>query len=76
VTPLTAATLPGAWGAVLLPLDADDGIEWKRLADEIELLVASEFHTLDEAEFDRVSRLLAAASTGPASRSARRFRTS
>ena len=73
--PLTAGTLHGVWGTVLLPLDADDGIGWERLAHEIELLVASdldgvyahgtagEFHTLDEAEFERVSRLLAAACT-------------
>lgn len=71
--PLTAAGLHGVWGTVLLPLDADDGIGWDRLAHEIELLAASdldgvyahgtagEFHTLDEAEFDRVSCLVAAA---------------
>jgi dihydrodipicolinate synthase/N-acetylneuraminate lyase len=73
MTPLTASTLRGVWGTVLLPLDGGDGIDGERLAAEIELLAASdldgvyahgtagEFHTLDEAEFDRISRLLAAA---------------
>jgi dihydrodipicolinate synthase/N-acetylneuraminate lyase len=73
--PLSAATLHGVWGTVLLPLEADGSIGWERLKHEIELLVASdldgvyahgtagEFHTLDEADFERVSRLLAVACT-------------
>jgi dihydrodipicolinate synthase/N-acetylneuraminate lyase len=71
--PLTASTLRGVWGTVLLPLQLDDRIDGDRLADEVELLAGSEldgvyahgtageFHTLGEAEFDRISRQLATA---------------
>lgn len=73
MTPLTAESLRGVWGTVLLPLDADDRIDGDRLADEVERLAGSdldgvyahgtagEFHTLDEDEFDRVSQTVAIA---------------
>jgi dihydrodipicolinate synthase/N-acetylneuraminate lyase len=70
--PLTATGLRGVWGTLLLPLDADDRIDFARLADQLDHLLASglqgvyahgtagEFHTLDDAEFDRINELLAA----------------
>lgn len=73
MTPLTAASLRGVWGSVLLPIDSDDGIDWGRLGAELDVLASSEldgvyahgtageFHTLTEVEFDRVSALLAEA---------------
>jgi dihydrodipicolinate synthase/N-acetylneuraminate lyase len=71
VTPLSPTTLTGTWGTLLLPLNADDSIDFGRLSDEIDALAASgvdgiysngtagEFHTQTEAEFDRVSEMLA-----------------
>jgi dihydrodipicolinate synthase/N-acetylneuraminate lyase len=73
MTPLSRSTLRGVWGTALLPLGADDRIDWDRLGIEIDLLAGSdldgvyahgtagEFHTLDEAEWDRVNGMLAAA---------------
>lgn len=80
MTPLNADSLHGVWGSVLLPIGADDAIDWTRLAAEIEVLASSdldglyahgtagEFHTLREDEFDRVSAMLAhaCAKTGKA----------
>jgi dihydrodipicolinate synthase/N-acetylneuraminate lyase len=57
---------------VLLPLEADGSIDFARLADELDVLVAAElagiytcgtageFHTLEEGEFDALSELVAA----------------
>jgi len=71
--PLTRTTLRGTWATVLLPLAADDSIDYGRLADELAVLVAAgldgiytngtagEFHALDEDEYDRVTRLVAEA---------------
>lgn len=71
MTPLTAESLRGVWGSVLLPIGADDAIDWGRLAAEIEPLASSdldgvyahgtagEFHTLSEDEFERINGLLA-----------------
>lgn len=73
--PLTRQTLRGVWGSVLLPIntDADDGIDWHRLGDEVAILAGSgldgvyahgtagEFHLLDDDEFARISDLLAMA---------------
>jgi dihydrodipicolinate synthase/N-acetylneuraminate lyase len=68
---LRATDITGVWSTLLLPLDADDSIDWDQLGDELDLLVrsgvhgiyahgtAGEFHTLDEAEFDRINELLA-----------------
>lgn len=61
----------GNWAALLLPLNGDDSIDWALLAEELERLVAArvdgiysngssgEFYAQTEAEFDRVSALLA-----------------
>jgi len=70
--PLRASEIRGTWATLLLPVDASDGIDYSRLADEIDILLASgcdgiysngtagEFHTLLEDEFDRIAELLAA----------------
>lgn len=61
----------GIWGAVLLPVDTSGAIDWAALADEIDILCASglaglytngtagEFHTQTEAEFDRLTEIVA-----------------
>jgi dihydrodipicolinate synthase/N-acetylneuraminate lyase len=58
---------------LLLPLDADDSIDFTRLRDQLDALIASglhglyahgtagEFQTLTEDEFDRINELLATA---------------
>jgi dihydrodipicolinate synthase/N-acetylneuraminate lyase len=67
---LTAQTLKGNWATLLLPINEDDSIDYARLSDEIEYLVASgvdgiysngtagEFHNQSEAEFDKINLLL------------------
>ncbi|WP_163272152.1 dihydrodipicolinate synthase family protein [Chelativorans alearense] len=61
----------GNWATLLLPIGNDDAIDFTRLADEIDRLVAAsvdgiysngtagEFHNQTEAEFDAVQDLLA-----------------
>lgn len=61
----------GIWGAVLLPVDAGGAIDWTALEEEVEILCASglhgiytngtagEFHTQTEAEFDRLTGIVA-----------------
>jgi dihydrodipicolinate synthase/N-acetylneuraminate lyase len=73
--PLTADDLRGVWGTVLLPLRDDDRIDFGRLADQLDRLVAAglsgiyahgtagEFNTLDDGEYDRINELLAVACT-------------
>lgn len=68
---LTAETLTGNWGTLLLPINKDNSIDFKRLDEEIELLnqsgvdgiysngTAGEFHNQTEDEFDNVNALLA-----------------
>lgn len=68
---LTAKSLKGNWGTLLLPINANDSIDYIRLADEIDLLIgagldgiysngtAGEFHNQTEAEFDRVQVIMA-----------------
>jgi len=68
---LTATSCQGNWGTLLLPINEDDSIDFHRLSDEIDLLIAArvegiysngtagEFHVQTENEFDRVSQLLA-----------------
>ncbi|MFC5268639.1 dihydrodipicolinate synthase family protein [Kribbella qitaiheensis] len=63
------------WASLLLPLDADDSIDFTRLQDQVDVLIASglhgpyahgtagEFQTLTEDEFDRINELLATACT-------------
>ena len=67
---LTANTLKGNWATLLLPIQSDDSIDYVRLADEIDYLIASgvdgiysngtagEFHNQSEAEFDQINQLL------------------
>ncbi len=69
--PLSAAEITGNWATLLLPINADDSIDFARLADEIDYLVAAgvdgiysngtagEFYAQAEHEFDRISELLA-----------------
>ncbi|TDE02581.1 dihydrodipicolinate synthase family protein [Jiangella asiatica] len=69
--PLSADQVRGVWGTLLLPIEGRGTIAWDRLADQVDVLVASgldglyahgtagEFHALDEGEFDRVNELLA-----------------
>ncbi|OAM90876.1 dihydrodipicolinate synthase family protein [Termitidicoccus mucosus] len=69
--PLRSADITGTWGAVLLPLNADDSIDYGALAEQVEALLdaglaglytngtAGEFHTQTEEEFDRISVLVA-----------------
>jgi dihydrodipicolinate synthase/N-acetylneuraminate lyase len=69
--PLSSSEISGTWGAVLLPLNPDDSIDYAALADEIDALIdagldglytngtAGEFHAQTEEEFDRVSALVA-----------------
>ena len=69
--PLQSADIRGNWATVLLPINADESIDFARLADEIESIAsfgvnglytngtAGEFHTQTEAEFDHVQQLAA-----------------
>ncbi|MEQ9438704.1 MAG: dihydrodipicolinate synthase family protein [Cyclobacteriaceae bacterium] len=69
--PLSSTEIQGNWATLLLPIDADDSIHWEKLAHEIDTLIlmkvsgiysngtAGEFYNLTEAEFDRVSQVLA-----------------
>jgi 4-hydroxy-tetrahydrodipicolinate synthase len=69
--PLTAAEIRGNWATLLLPLNADDSIDYGLLGAEVDHFIAAgvngiysngsagEFHTQTEAEFDRISSLLA-----------------
>lgn len=67
---LTTKNLRGNWGTLLLPINADDSIDYHRLADEIDQLIsarlegiysngtAGEFHNQSEDEFDRVQQIM------------------
>ena len=69
--PLRSDELSGTWGAVLLPLNADDSIDLPALTAHVEALLAAglsglytngtagEFHTQTEDEFDQVSQCVA-----------------
>src|SRR3546814_11607341 len=68
---LNSDEIYGNWATLLLPLNADDGIDYPALEEEIEILIsmkvngiysngtAGEFYNQTEAEFARVSQLLA-----------------
>lgn len=68
---LRASDLRGTWGTLLLPLDADDTINWSQAAHALDVLVAAgldgiyvhgtagEFHTLSGDEYDRINELVA-----------------
>ena len=69
--PLQSNEIKGSWATLLLPLEKDDRINFKKLEDEINTLIsmqvsgiysngtAGEFYTQTEAEFDTISALLA-----------------
>lgn len=69
--PLAAPEIRGNWATLLLPILDDDAIDYALLAEEIDRFIAArvngiysngtagEFHTQTEAEFDRISALLA-----------------
>ncbi|MGC4073005.1 MAG: dihydrodipicolinate synthase family protein [Nibricoccus sp.] len=71
MTPLTAREIHGNWATLLLPLNADDSIDYALLGTEIDAFIAAgvngiysngsagEFYTQTEDEFDRVNVLLA-----------------
>ncbi|MBY5360078.1 dihydrodipicolinate synthase family protein [Rhizobium leguminosarum] len=61
----------GNWASLLLPIAADDSIEFDKLGEEVDILIdagvdgiysngtAGEFHNQTEAEFDRIQAMLA-----------------
>jgi dihydrodipicolinate synthase/N-acetylneuraminate lyase len=63
--------ISGNWASLLLPIEADDSIEFSKLGDEIDILIdagvdgiysngtAGEFHNQTEEEFDRIQLTLA-----------------
>ncbi len=67
---LTATTLRGNWATLLLPINENDTIDYFRLADELDYLIAAgvdgiysngtagEFYNQTEEEFDRINQLL------------------
>jgi len=69
--PLAAHEIRGTWATLLLPINADDSIDFAALEAEISAIIAAdvsgvysngtagEFHTQSEVEFDRVNELLA-----------------
>ncbi|WP_028936548.1 dihydrodipicolinate synthase family protein [Pseudonocardia spinosispora] len=68
--PLTAPELRGVWATVLLPVAGDDSIDFDRLELVLDRVLGSrvhgvytngtagEFHTLTEAEYDRLHELV------------------
>lgn len=68
---LTAKTLMGNWGTLLLPVNQDNSIDYLRLEEEISLLIkakvdgiysngtSGEFYNQTENEFDKINYLLA-----------------
>lgn len=69
--PLEAVGIKGNWATLLLPINNDDSINYDRLEDEIDTLIAmqvdgiysngtaGEFYNQTEEEFDTISRILA-----------------
>jgi len=69
--PLTSEQIRGNWATLLLPINDDESIDYVRLGEELDALIAAgvdgvytngtagEFHNQTEDEFDRVSLLLA-----------------
>ncbi|SCW67187.1 Dihydrodipicolinate synthase/N-acetylneuraminate lyase [Rhizobium mongolense subsp. loessense] len=61
----------GNWASLLLPIETDDSINFDKLGEEIDILIAAgvdgiysngtagEFHNQTEAEFDRIQSMLA-----------------
>ncbi|MGI8446987.1 MAG: dihydrodipicolinate synthase family protein, partial [Streptosporangiaceae bacterium] len=73
VSPLTHQNLRGTWAPVLLPLAPDEAIDFGLLHEELTVLLgagldgiytngtASEFHCLEEDEYDRITDVVAQA---------------
>jgi 4-hydroxy-tetrahydrodipicolinate synthase len=71
MNPLNSRQIRGNWATLLLPINEDQSIDFGRLADEIDFLIAchpdgiysngtaGEFYAQTEDEFDRISALLA-----------------
>jgi 4-hydroxy-tetrahydrodipicolinate synthase len=69
--PLEAADIRGVWATLILPINEDDSIDFRRLEDEIDRIIgfgvdgvysngtAGEFYNQTESEFRRIHRLLA-----------------
>ena len=69
--PLTHTTLVGNWATLLLATNKNGEIDYKRMGDEVDILIASspcgiysngtagEFYTQNEEEFIKTSELLA-----------------
>lgn len=69
--PLRSDEISGNWATLLLPVEDNDGINYSKLSDEIDILItigvngiysngtAGEFYNQSEDEFDRISALLA-----------------
>ncbi len=69
--PLAASQIAGNWASVLLPVNGDDSIDWARLENQVDALIAfgvngiytngttGEFWSQTESEFDRLSRTVA-----------------
>jgi dihydrodipicolinate synthase/N-acetylneuraminate lyase len=69
--PLLASQIAGNWATVLLPINPDDSIDWKRLDAQISTLIEAgvdgiytngttgEFWSQTESEFDRLSSRVA-----------------
>jgi dihydrodipicolinate synthase/N-acetylneuraminate lyase len=68
---LTAQEIRGTYATILLPLDGNDEIDWKRLQTELDVLLATgidgiycngtagEFYSLSDAEFLQLNEILA-----------------
>lgn len=69
--PLNGHSIRGSWATLLMPVNTDQTFDYSLLDEEIEVLIsmevsgiysngtASEFYTQTEAEFDRISEMLA-----------------
>jgi dihydrodipicolinate synthase/N-acetylneuraminate lyase len=69
--PLESSEVYGNWATLLLPIEEDDTINYIKLGDQIDILIAmgvdgiysngtaGEFYNQTEEEFDRISALLA-----------------
>ena len=71
MNPLKSDEIYGNWGTLLLPINRDDSIDFLRLGEEVDKLIAmqvngiysngtaGEFYNQTEAEFDKIHQLLA-----------------
>jgi 4-hydroxy-tetrahydrodipicolinate synthase len=69
--PLFASQIVGNWATILLPVNADDSLDWTSLEAQVTALIearvngiytngtTAEFWSQSEAEFDRICRLVA-----------------